>query len=79
MTELQRYLAEEIAEEYADRLITRREALRRLQLLGLSAAATSALLASFPRAAAAAALGGRPGRRRPGRRGPPGRSRCRRR
>ena len=54
MTELQRYLAEEVAEEYADRLITRREALRRLQLLGLGAAATSALLASFPRAAAAA-------------------------
>jgi carboxymethylenebutenolidase len=52
--ELQRYLAEEIAEEHAERLITRREALRRLQLLGLSAAATSALLASVARRAAAA-------------------------
>jgi carboxymethylenebutenolidase len=54
VTELQRYLAEEIAEDHADRLITRREALRRLQLLGLSAAAAAALLAAFPRSAAAA-------------------------
>ncbi len=36
MTELQRYLAEEVAEDHADGIINRREALRRLGLLGLS-------------------------------------------
>ena len=45
MTELQRYLAEEIAEDHADGLVSRREALRRLGLLGLSAAAAASLLA----------------------------------
>ena len=35
MTEFQRYLAEEIAEDHADGLVSRREALRRLGLLGL--------------------------------------------
>ena len=45
MTEIQRYLAEEIAEDHADGLVTRREALRRLALLGLSGAAASSLLA----------------------------------
>ena len=34
MTELQRYLAEEVAEDHADGIITRREAMRRLGLLG---------------------------------------------
>jgi carboxymethylenebutenolidase len=52
MTELQRYLAEEVAEDHADGIITRREALRRLGLLGLGAAAASALLASGSDAAA---------------------------
>jgi carboxymethylenebutenolidase len=47
MTELQRYLAEEIAVDHADGLITRREALRRLGLLGLTASVASALLAGF--------------------------------
>jgi carboxymethylenebutenolidase len=51
MTELQRYLAEEVAEDHADGIITRREAMRRLGLLGLSGAVASSLLASFPRAA----------------------------
>jgi carboxymethylenebutenolidase len=37
MTELQQYLAEEIAEDHADGIITRREAMRRLGLLGLGA------------------------------------------
>ncbi len=37
MTELQRYLAEEVAEDHADGLVSRREALRRLGLLGLGA------------------------------------------
>ena len=36
MTEFQRYLAEEIAEDHADGLVSRREALRRLGLLGLT-------------------------------------------
>ena len=35
MTEIQRYLAEEIAEDHADGLVSRREALRRLGLLGV--------------------------------------------
>ena len=34
MTEIQKYLAEEVAEDLADGIITRREAMRRLGLLG---------------------------------------------
>jgi carboxymethylenebutenolidase len=40
------YLAEEIALDYADALLTRREALRRLGLLGLSVTGAAALLAA---------------------------------
>jgi carboxymethylenebutenolidase len=47
VTELQRYLAEEIAEDHADGLVSRREALRRLGLLGLSSAAAASLLAGI--------------------------------
>ena len=47
MTELQRYLAEEIAEDHADGLVSRREALRRLGLLGLKGAAAASLLAAI--------------------------------
>ena len=47
MTELQRYLAEEIAEDHADGLVSRREALRRLGLLGLSTATAASLLAGI--------------------------------
>ncbi|HET8951496.1 MAG TPA: dienelactone hydrolase family protein [Solirubrobacteraceae bacterium] len=47
MTQIQRYLAEEIAEEHADGLVSRREALRRLGLLGLRGAAAASLLAAF--------------------------------
>jgi carboxymethylenebutenolidase len=54
MTELQRYLAEEIADDHADGIISRREALRRLGLLGLGAGAASSLLAAFARNAAGA-------------------------
>ncbi len=54
MTELQRYLAEEIAEDHVDGIITRREALRRLGLLGLGMGAASSLLAGFTADAAAA-------------------------
>jgi carboxymethylenebutenolidase len=43
---LRRYIAEEIAVDYADALLTRREALRRLGLLGLTAGAAVSLLAA---------------------------------
>jgi carboxymethylenebutenolidase len=55
MTELQKYLAEEVAEDLVDGIITRREAMRRLGLLGVSGAAASALLTKFASPAAAAA------------------------
>jgi carboxymethylenebutenolidase len=58
VTELQRYLAEEVAEDHADGLIPRREALRRLGLLGLGAAASASLLASFLAEAAKASVRG---------------------
>ena len=65
MTEIQKYLAEEVAEDLADGIITRREAMRRLGLMGLSASAASGLLASFTSAPAVAApASGEPGRRR---------------
>ncbi|TDV57944.1 dienelactone hydrolase family protein [Actinophytocola oryzae] len=47
MTEIQRYLAEEVAEDLADGIITRREAVRRLGLLGVTGAAASGLLVAF--------------------------------
>lgn len=53
MNEFQRYLAEEVAVDHADGIITRRDALRRLGLLGLGVAASSSLLAAFTRDAAA--------------------------
>ncbi|MHA0287464.1 dienelactone hydrolase family protein [Mycobacterium sp. C3-094] len=46
MTPLQRYIAEEIATDHVDGLLSRREALRRLALLGMSAAGASALIAA---------------------------------
>ncbi|GAA0401377.1 carboxymethylenebutenolidase [Acrocarpospora corrugata] len=46
MTPFQRYLAEEVAEDHADGLIPRREALSRLALLGLGLPAAAALLAA---------------------------------
>jgi carboxymethylenebutenolidase len=46
VTPLQRYIAEEIATDHVDGLLTRREAIRRLGLLGVSAAAASALIAA---------------------------------
>src|SRR5690349_18466056 len=46
MTSFQRYLAEEVAVDHADGLIPRREALRRLGLLGLALPAAGALLAA---------------------------------
>ena len=46
MTPLQRYIAEEIATDHVDGLLSRREALRRLGLLGVGTAAASALIAA---------------------------------
>ncbi len=46
MTPLQRYIAEEIAADHVDGLLTRREAVRRLALLGVGTAAASALIAA---------------------------------
>ena len=57
MTQEQRYLAEEVAEDHVDGIITRREAMRRLGLLGLSVPAATAMLTGF--AEGAAAKGGR--------------------
>ena len=77
VTEFQRYLAEEVAEDHADGLVSRREALRRLGLLGVSGAAAASLLAGIV-AEQAKALRGRPAsgprRRRRGRRCRPARS-----
>jgi len=46
VTALNRYIAEEIATDHADGLLTRRETLRRLALLGMGAAAASELIAA---------------------------------
>jgi carboxymethylenebutenolidase len=46
VTPLQRYIAEEIAADHLDGLLTRREATRRLALLGVGAAAATALIAA---------------------------------
>ena len=44
MTSLQRYIAEEIATDHVDGLLTRREAMRRLALRGLGTAAATTLI-----------------------------------
>ncbi|BBZ76124.1 hypothetical protein MANY_14610 [Mycolicibacterium anyangense] len=49
VTPLQRYIAEEIATDHVDGLLSRREALRRLALLGMGTAAASALIAACGR------------------------------
>lgn len=46
MTPLQRYIAEEIVTDHVDGLLSRREALRRLALLGIGAGAASTLIAA---------------------------------
>lgn len=55
MTEIKKYLAEEVAEDLADGIISRREAVRRLGLMGVSGAAATGLLATFAAGDAAAA------------------------
>jgi carboxymethylenebutenolidase len=62
MTEWQRYLAEEVAVDHADGIITRREAMRQLGLLGMSGSAAAALLGTTPSEAPAK----RPRARAPG-------------
>jgi carboxymethylenebutenolidase len=49
-------MAEEVAEDHADGLVSRREALRRLGLLGLGGAAATSLLAAFVAEAAGAGM-----------------------
>ncbi|MBO0676044.1 dienelactone hydrolase family protein [Mycolicibacterium sp. S2-37] len=46
MTPLQQYIAEEIATDHVDGLLSRREAMRRLGLLGMGAGAAAALIAA---------------------------------
>lgn len=46
MTPLQRYIAEEIATDHVDGLLSRREALRRLGMLGVGTAAATAMIAA---------------------------------
>ncbi len=46
MTSLPQYIAEEIATDHVDGLLTRREAMRRLALLGLGSGAAAALIAA---------------------------------
>jgi carboxymethylenebutenolidase len=58
MTELERYLAEEVAEDHVDGIITRREAMRRLGMLGLSSAAASAMIAAEAQARTSGKGGG---------------------
>jgi carboxymethylenebutenolidase len=54
MTEIQQYLAEEVAEDLADGIINRREAVRRLGLMGVTGAAATGLLTTFASGAVAA-------------------------
>ena len=49
MAALKRYLAEEVAEDHRDGAISRRDALRRLAVLGLTATSASAVLAACAR------------------------------
>ena len=62
MTELQRYLAEEVVEDHIDGIITRREAMRRLGLLGVSGGAAVTLLAASAGSAIAKTSTGGAGR-----------------
>jgi carboxymethylenebutenolidase len=48
VTPLRRYVAEEIATDHADGLLTRREAVRRLALLGVGAATATELRLRAP-------------------------------
>jgi carboxymethylenebutenolidase len=67
MTELQQYLAEEVAEDLSDGIITRRDAMRRLALMGITGAAATGLLAAAASPAAAAPKAKRPASKGPAR------------
>jgi carboxymethylenebutenolidase len=67
MNEIQRYLAEEVAEDLADGIIDRREAIRRLGLLGVTGAVATGLLTTVGAEGAAAGQGS--GQRHSGRGG----------
>src|SRR4051812_24400816 len=56
MNPITRYFAEEIALEHADGLVSRRDALRRLALLGLGATSAVSLLAACSTRASTAAI-----------------------
>lgn len=60
MTDLQRYLVEEVATDFADGHMSRREALRRLGLLGVETVAASSLLAACATSNTAPAASGGP-------------------
>lgn len=70
MDPLQRYLAEEIATDHVDGLLSRREALRRLGLLGMGTAAATALISACgqraPQSPPAQTSGGAPPSTPPG-------------
>lgn len=61
MSDVNRYLCEEVGIDHADGHITRREAMRRLSLLGLSVAAATTLLAACSKDPAAPSAGGAAG------------------
>jgi carboxymethylenebutenolidase len=61
MNEIERYLAEEIALDHADGILTRREALRRLALMGVATASAVGLLAACEDKAKPAAAPAAPG------------------
>lgn len=69
MTEIQQYLAEEVAEDLADGIINRREAIRRLGLMGVTGTAATGLLAAFAATEAAAKAPQAPAARSGGRGG----------
>jgi carboxymethylenebutenolidase len=71
---LRDYLVGEVAEDYSDGVLTRREALRRLGLLGLSASAASALLSACAADGPAAEPGSAPASVPPATVDPPGRA-----
>jgi carboxymethylenebutenolidase len=69
VTSLRQYIAEEIATDHVDGLLSRREALRRLTLLGLGSTAAAALIAACAKSPHQSGEASQPG-------GPPGMNRA---
>lgn len=65
VTPLQRYIAEEIATDHVDGLLSRREALRRLAMLGIGSAAAGSLIAACGQNRRASAAPASPGNEPP--------------